>query len=142
MSFGKISDFDGEFECTFFPKVWGTLRNQLESGNVYAFRGKVDSSRESPTFLIDAIEDIKELESKAIQAIHITIDPNSFNDANINQLSDFLFDKSGNCSLYLHIDTGNNPYVVKINNQIRMNATDENLKQLRELTLVKNIWTE
>jgi len=60
----------------------------------------------------------------------------------LTDLRDFLFDKSGNCSVYFHIDMGNNPYVVKASQQITINATDDNLKALRDFSAVKNVWTE
>ncbi len=142
MAFGKLNDLDGTIEFTVFPKTWGVLRNQIESGGVYAFQGKLSVDRDSPSFLVDTIEDAKALETKALQAIHVNLEPGAINNENLNKLSDYLFDKSGNCSIYLHIYIENNPYVIKVNNQIRMTPTDENLKQLNELAIVKNVWTE
>ena len=60
----------------------------------------------------------------------------------LDQLKNFLFDKTGNCSVYLHINTGNNPYVIKANEQLRVNPSEETLKKLQEINFVKEVWTE
>ena len=142
MAFCKLIDKEGEIDCTFFPKTWAQLGPQLQDGEVYAFRGKVDGSRDTPSFLVDAIEDPQTLENHAAQSVHITVDPTFTGEQNLAQLKDFLFDKMGNCSVYFHIDTGNAPFVIKANTQITISSAPEVLKELREIPYVKEVWTE
>ena len=142
MAFAKLSDLTGQIDCTFFPKVWGTLRNQLEPGNVYAFCGKVDTSRDTPSLLVDTMEDAKVLENHSIKAVHILMDKEFKSEGEIQDLKNFLFAENGNCSVYFHIDAGNNPYVVKANDQLHMNAEKETIQQLKELAFVKDVWLE
>ena len=142
MAFAKLSDLTGQIDCTFFPKVWGTLRNQLETGNVYAFCGKVDTSRDTPSLLVDTMEDAKVLENHSIKAVHILMDKEFKSEGEIQDLKNFLFAENGNCSVYFHIDAGNNPYVVKANDQLHMNAEKETIQQLKELAFVKDVWLE
>ena len=142
MAFAKLNDMDGQIDLTFFPKTWETMRGQIEDGNVYAFRGKVDGTRDTPSLLVDAIEDVEQMESHAAQSVHIKLDKNFNSEPAIAQLKDFLFDKMGKCSVYFHIDTGNNPYVVKANDQISVTADEQTLKALREINFVREVWTE
>ena len=142
MAFAKLNDMDGQIDLTFFPKTWETMRGQIEDGSVYAFRGKVDGSRDTPSLIVDAIEDVEQMESHAAQSVHIKLDSNFNSEISISQLRDFLFDKMGKCSVYFHIDTGNNPYVVKANDQISVNADEPTLKALREINYVREVWTE
>jgi DNA polymerase-3 subunit alpha len=118
------------------------MRGQLEDGNVYAFRGKVDGSRDTPSLIVDAIEDVEKMEMHSAQSVHIKLDTNFTSEPQISQLKDFLFDKMGNCSVYFHIDTGKNPFVIKANSQITVSSAPEVLKELRGIPYVKEVWTE
>ena len=142
MAFAKLNDMDGQIDLTFFPKTWETMKTQLQDGEVYAFRGKVDGSRDIPSLIVDAIEDVEQLESHAAQSVHIKLDTNFNAESAISNLRDFLFDKMGKCSVYFHIDTGNNPYVIKANDQISISADDNTLKALKDITHVREVWTE
>ena len=142
MAFAKLNDYDGVIDLTFFPKTWEELKPKLEDGNVYALKGKVDGSRDTPSLIVDSIENADELENHSIQAVHIMIDPNFDNEGVLSELKNFLFEKTGKCSVYFHIDTGNNPYVVKANSMITVDASEQTLNSLREINIVKQVWTE
>ena len=144
MAFAKLSDYDGQIDITFFPKVWETVKTQLQDGEVYAFRGKVDlpQNRDIPSLNVDAIENIDELETHSAKSVHIQIAPNFNSELSISNLKNFLFDKMGTCSVYFHIDTGNNPYVVKANDQISITPDEQSLKALRDIDFVRDVWTE
>ena len=142
MAFGKLNDYDGTISLTIFSNEWEKLKDTLEKGNVYAVKGKVDASRGEPCLIIESIEDPKQLESHAIQSVHIQLATNYEDSIGISKIRDFLFEKTGKCLVYFHIDTGNNPYVIQANDQLRINPTPENLNELKEFDYVKNVWTE
>ncbi|MCQ2592353.1 MAG: DNA polymerase III subunit alpha [Treponema sp.] len=142
MAFCKINDFDGSIECTFFPGEWESLKSQISDGKIYAFKGKVNVSKDTPSFFVEAVEDAKNLEQHSIQSVHINLDSNFNSPAALSKLKDFLFDKKGNCSVYFHIDTGKNPYVVKMNNMLGVSSEPEVLKELKNIDYVKEVWTE
>ena len=142
MAFAKLVDYEGEIDCTFFPKTWGVLRNQLEDGGIYAFKGKVDGSRGTPSLLVDSIEDAKALENRSVESVHILLSPDFSTEAAISDLKNFLFDETGNCSVYFHVDTGKNPYVIKANNQLHMAADDETIAKLKSVGCVQDVWLE
>ena len=142
MAFAKLVDYEGEIDCTFFPKIWGVLRNQLEDGGIYAFKGKVDASRDTPSLLVDSIEDAKLLENRSIESVHLLLNTNFNNETQISDLKNILFDERGNCSVYFHVDTGKNPFVIKANDQLHINAEEATIEKLKSVSFVKDVWLE
>ncbi len=142
MAFAKLEDYEGSIDCTFFPKTWQTLRLQIHDNGIYAFRGKVDGSRDTPSLLVDSLEDVKQMEMHSVQSVHISVESNFQNAVEITQLRDFLFDKSGNCSVYFHISVDKNAFVIKGNDQMTVSCMDDVLSQLRTIPYVKEVWTE
>lgn len=142
MAVCKLNDYDGQIDCTFFPKTWETMRGTINEGEVYAFKGKIDISRDPPALLVDSVENVKDLENKSITSIHVLLESNFKSEEEVVFLKDFLFDKTGNCSVYFHMNINNNSYIIKANNQIRLSPSDEVLKELKELCIVKEVWTE
>lgn len=142
MAFAKLQDYDGELDLTFFPKTWETMKTQIQDGNIYAFKGKVDGSREEPSFIVDSIEDINSLKTKSIHEVHISLQ-NSFNsEQELTKMKDFLFGLSGSCSVYFHIDTSYGPYIVKANSSLTCSSNPEVLTKIKDLDFVKEVWTE
>lgn len=142
MAFVKLNDFDGVLDCTIFSSSWEKMRNTLEVGGVYAIKGNVDVSRETPSFIVDSIVDIQTLEQQAISSIHIEIDSNFQSEDAISELKNFIFAKEGGCSVYFHIEANNEFFVIKANDQLKMSAIREDLNSLREIPFVKDVWTE
>ena len=140
MAFAKLQDYNGSFDLTFFPKTWETMKDKIQNDTVYAFKGKIDSSREQPSMLVDAIEDPKILQEKAIEEVHIQLE-NGFNDEKqIFNLKEYLFGSSGSCAVYFHIDTAEDTYIVKASSQLTAPATKEFVEDLRGIPFVKDVW--
>jgi len=142
MAFFKLSDYNGSISCTIFPKSWESIKNIVTEGGIFAFRGKLDASRGEPSFLIDAIEDAQELENRSVHSVHVVIDPNFNNPAAVTELRDFLFENKGNCSVYFHISTNNSPYIIKTNSQLGLSPDPDVIKELKDVSFVKEVWTE
>ena len=141
MAFAKLQDYDGEIDLTFFPKTWETMRPSIQDQTIYAFKGKVDGTREAPSFIVDSIEDITSLKAKSIQEIHIELEPTATSESEFTKIRDILFGQPGNCSVYFHLDTNIGSYIVKANPQLTISSSEETLKRLNELPQIKNIWT-
>ena len=142
MAFAKLQDIYGEIDLTFFPKTWAILYSQIKEDGVYCFKGKVDGSRETPSFLVDSIEPIEQLKQHSIKELHIELD-NSFNsETDLNSIKEFLFAKTGSCYIYFHIDTQNGNYIVKANQQLTVQPDKDLIQQLLDMPFVKDVWTE
>ena len=142
MAFAKLSDYNGEMDLTFFSKTWETLKTQVQDGKIAAFKGKVDGSREQPSFIVDSIEDPSVLKEHSIKEVHIEVENSIQTEADISKIKDFLFAQNGNCSLYFHIDTASGPFIVKANSQLTVSSSKEVLSQIEDLPLVKDVWCE
>ncbi len=142
MAFAKLSDFKGDIDITFFPKTWGAMRDKIEVEGVYAFKGKVDGSRETPSFLVDTLEDPKDLQEKAITAIHIQLE-SGFNSAKeITVIRDFLFGAQGSCFVYFHVDINGKTYIVQANTQMTAPASEDFIAELKDLPRVQDVWLD
>ncbi len=142
MAFGRLQDFKGIIDLTFFAPVWAELRSKVQQDGIYAFRGKVDGSRDRPSFLVDSLEDPETLQARAIHELHIQLTPDCNEEQKITRLRDFLFGTSGTCAVYFHIDTGTTgPFIIKANPQMTVPSTPEFIKSLEAQPCVSEVWT-
>ncbi len=153
MAFAKLQDFDGSIDLTFFPKTWNGefskdgalikpgLKDKIQNEGVYAFKGKVDASREQPSFLVDSLEDPAVLQQKAIEEIHIQLESNFNDERQIFNLKEFLFGNSGNCSVYFHVSTLTDNYIIKASAQLTAPSSKEFVEELKGISFVKDVWT-
>ncbi len=141
MAFGKMQDLTGFIDLTFFPKTWGVLRAQIADGKVIALKGSLDGSRETPSLLVDELLEINSLKEKSVQQVHVKLGEEEASEIKIQKLRDILFARQGNCSLYLHIDTPNGPYIVQANTQLRVPCDMDFIQKLQETEGVEQVWT-
>ena len=142
MAFAKLADFRGTIDLTFFPKTWETMKGQLKDESVYAFEGKVDASRETPSFIVDSIVDINSLQKRAISSMHIKFPKNTSDLKEITPLKDFLFGAEGNCSVYLHMNVKDKDYIIKGNSQLTVPVNDNFLSKIKDFQVVEDAWYE
>ena len=142
MAFAKLQDFKGEIDLTFFPDDWTKFKPIIKNEGVYAFKGRVDGTRESPSFIVSSIEDPKTLEERSITAVHIQLENNFGTLQEINPLRDFLFGGQGNCLVYFHIEVEGSDYVVKANSQMTVSADPASVQAIKDLPLVKDVWCD
>lgn len=141
MAFGKLQDMAGFIDVTFFPKTWAVMRTQVAVEKIVALKGKVDGSRETPSFLVDELLDLNSLKEKSIQQVHVQLEGQIQDAVKMQELRDFLLSRQGSCSLYFHIDTSQGPYIVKANSQALVPSDKEFLSELEAQSSVKEVWT-
>ncbi|MGN0725644.1 MAG: DNA polymerase III subunit alpha [Treponema sp.] len=140
MAFGKLQDFKGMIDITFFPPIWATLRPQIHSGKIYGFKGKLDGSRGTPSFLVDSLENLESLKTHSIHEVHIQLNFQDFSQEKIEHIRDFLFGVTGNCSVYFHIDTENGPYIIQANPQLSVPSTPGFIQELKDQNGIADVW--
>ena len=140
MAFAKLQDFYGQLDLTFFPKTWEELSSKVEKDKIYAFRGKLDTSRDEPSFIVDGIEDPEVLQNRAIAEVHIQLTEGFTDEKQIFNLKEFLFGNSGNCSVYFHMNAENYSYTIKANSQLSSPGTKEFIEALKLQPFVKEAW--
>lgn len=139
MGFGSFEDFNGAIDLVFFSDVWEKNRDKLTVDSVWGLTGKIDASRETPSFLVESVLDPADLQEKAVREIHITL-LKGFSEKNLDVLRDILFASSGVCCVYFHIETDKGQVTVKANNQLTVPSASEFLQELEGLPLVKEVW--
>lgn len=158
MAFAKLQDYSGEIELTFFPSVWNDkvdknsgqitkegLYRKIKDQTITAFKGKVEAKENfedgAPAFLVESIEDANSLKEKSIQEVHISLESNFHDEKAIAEIKEFLFEKSGNCSVYFHLKTQQGMYIVKGNQQLLVASDPDTLYELESFPLVERVWT-
>lgn len=158
MAFAKLQDYSGEIELTFFPSVWNDkvdknsgqitkegLYRKIKDQTITAFKGKVEAKENfedgAPAFLVESLEDANSLKEKSIQEVHISLESNFHDEKAIAEIKEFLFEKSGNCSVYFHLKTQQGMYIVKGNQQLLVAADPDTLYELESFPLVERVWT-
>lgn len=140
MAFAKLQDFNGTIDITFFSKIWAEISSKVTNDGVFAFKGRIDVSRETPSFIVDSMEDIKKLEINKSKELHIQLENQLKNELEIQELKNFLFGTSGNCFVYFHIDTNKGNFTIKASTQMTVPADKEFLNRLRDIPFVKEVW--
>jgi DNA polymerase-3 subunit alpha len=142
MGFGTFEDFNGVIDLTFFPKTWEQCREKLVPDSVWGLTGKIDTSRDTPSFLVESWINPDELQAKSIREVHIKLSPDISRESELHPLRDFLFESAGGCSVYLHVGAGGKTYVIHAANQIHVSASDEFMEQVQEMPGVVQVWKE
>lgn len=142
MAFCKLQDIEGSIDCTFFPKTWEIMRDKIENNGIYAFKGKVDGTRDTPSFLVDSLEDAQRLENMSKSSVHIRLDDKFSSSQHLLPIRDFLFDNMGDCSVYFHVGINKIPYIVKSEAQLKVAYSEKLIKDLAEYPHVLEVWSE
>ncbi|MDR2517328.1 MAG: DNA polymerase III subunit alpha [Spirochaetaceae bacterium] len=67
MAFGSLADYTGEIDLTFFAKVWKNFRDDVSVESRAAFRGRLDTSRAKPSFIVSQVMDLEKMRKKALR---------------------------------------------------------------------------
>jgi DNA polymerase-3 subunit alpha len=67
MAWVTLADYNGEIECTFFPAVWGTYQDVIETGTFAILRGKMQQNKGQWGFLADEYIRAEDAEAAARQ---------------------------------------------------------------------------
>src|SRR5574344_2194904 len=142
MAFAKLADFRGSIDITFFPRTWKEIGTKLAAEGAYAFKGKVDGSRDTPSFLVDSMEDIESLQAHAMKSVHIQLKPGFSDVRDIGPLRDYLFGAQGSCVVYFHVEISGKMYIIKANTQMTTPSTSTFIQAVKDMPVVEDVWCE
>ncbi|MDR2897825.1 MAG: DNA polymerase III subunit alpha, partial [Spirochaetaceae bacterium] len=142
MAFGSIEDFNGSIDLVFFPDLWEKQRDNIKDDSVWGLTGKIDTSRETPSFIVDALINPDELQEKSIKEIHIRMLPGFTEERDLSRLRDMLFESSGNCSVFFHIDTAQGDKTIKANHQMTVSSSEDLIENISGVSVVESVWRE
>ncbi len=142
MSFAKLEDLAGSVDLTFFPKVWERCRERVTEDAIIAVSGKMDFSREPPSFLVDELLDIDNLKEKSVKEIHIKLSSPLINQQQLNKFQDAIIGSDGPCSVIFHMETAQKKYTVKASALTGVSSGDDFIRELEGYAFVENVWKE
>ncbi len=141
MCFGKLQDYSGSFDIAIFSDNWAKLKDRIHNDGIYAFRGKISQQPDrEPSFSVEDIEDPSSLQQRAISELHIRLEDGFNSEHQIFQLKELLYETMGSCTVFFHLNTENNSYTVKANDQLTAPATKEFADKVRDMPFVKETW--
>lgn len=133
-----LSTFDADLNTVIFPKLWKEIYGNIAEGKVLAFTGKLDKSRDMLQLICEKVQETKELGNHAYNQVHISLN-SSFTEENLVSLREFLLDRSGHCSVFLHL---NRNTVIRATNQLRVQE-DLSVPENSVLSeFIDDIWKE
>ena len=84
----------------------------------------------------------EELGVKTAKEIHIQLDPVFTEKKTLEPLRDYLFEASGSCSVFFHIDVHEKPFTVKAASQISVTPDEGVISDLKNQPCVLSVWKE
>jgi len=144
MAFAKLLDDRSSVECVIFTRVFENRRDLLKDDNIVVLRGRVDRSRGEPKFLVDDIQHPEEFKSASVSAVHVRLDGDPLKETSLYQLRDFIFDKGGRCSLFLHLNTAGRSAetVIRASSAITIRPDADVLERMQSYPSVMEVWKE
>ena len=145
MGFGILEDYNGSIELVIFSDAYEKYKELLCEDNIVLIKGRLDNSRDSDLkFIVNEIKSPEGLPEKQARTVHIRFDKEFDEEESLYTLRDFVFKKSGNCTLFLHLCKNNNTKesIVKASSGIGISSENDVLEQLRNYPYVTEVWKE
>ncbi|MDR1956944.1 MAG: DNA polymerase III subunit alpha [Treponema sp.] len=166
MAFVTLSDYTGETELTFFPKIWKDVEEKIQMDQIVALKGTLEhpKNRERPTILVDTLLDREKLQADAVargpleprpdapprippgkpfQEVHIRLDVHAADqEETLYPLRDLLTDKPGSCSVFIHVPLKEGETVIRTTSQISVAADPAAIDSFTRCAGVATVWCE
>ncbi len=143
MAFAQLADFNGSIELILFSDIYDSKRSLIANDAIVGVQGKIDTTRGDPKVKVDDIMEPGHLPQRPAQAVHVRLSEVGTEES-LHAMREYLLDRRGSCSLYLHVESGNGggETVVQASAQIRVAGSEEVLAGLRDYPQVADVWTE
>jgi DNA polymerase-3 subunit alpha len=161
MAFASLSDFKGEIDLVFFPRAWEFSRDKVQENRCVAVKGRLDKSREKPSFQVSSVVEAAKLKRKAAKLseeaaaetapaagpsyreLHIRLDRAAAErEENLFSLRDYLYGASGPCPVFIHVPITEDELVIRAASQIGAFADPSCIEALALCAGVAEVWPE
>jgi DNA polymerase-3 subunit alpha len=166
MAFASLSDFRGEIDLVFFARAWEFNRDRIEENRCIAVKGKLDKSREKPSFQVSSVLETAKLKRKAAKTggeaepegaepspaappaasyreVHIRLrETAAEQDENLYPLRDYLLDNPGPCAVFIHVPGSGGETVIRTATQLSAAGDASRLDALTRCSAVAQVWGE
>jgi DNA polymerase III subunit alpha len=145
MAFGKLEDFNGQIEIVLFEKAFEASRELLHDRSVVGAFGSFEERRGKMQFVVEKLVGPEDLEETAPVPVHIrlALGNNAQSDKDtLHALRAFLYERRGNCPVFLHLGENGQEKVVKASSQLTVSGKESILEEIRSYGPVTAVWTE
>ncbi|HEX2955841.1 MAG TPA: DNA polymerase III subunit alpha [Chitinispirillaceae bacterium] len=142
MAFLELEDFDGMLELLVFGDAYEKFRHLLAADSMVLIHGQISKreGEEKPKLKVDNCISLSEAREKLVRSIHIKLKTQGLEKDFIDEIRNECQKNKGDCTLILHLVTGeSNTYKIKAKN-CRTTANPEMIKSLREKVGKENVW--
>mgnify|MGYP000422954989 FL=1 len=143
MAFALLEDFAGSIELVIFTSVLEQYGHKLQEDAILGVVGRIDLSRDRPSFIVEEVKEPDMLEHKEISELHIALNGSLCNEEDFYQLRSFIIEHPGPCSVYLHFrdpKNGESERIIRASAQLKVSGKKEIQLQLQELPGVEEVW--
>ena len=144
MAFGKLEDFNGQVELVLFENAYEESRELLHDRKVVGALGTFEERRGRMQFVVEKLVGPEDLEETAPVPIHIRLkvcESNGDEMERLRGLRAFLYERRGNCPVYLHVGENGRETVVKASSQLTVSGKESILEEIRRYEPVEAVWT-
>jgi DNA polymerase-3 subunit alpha len=164
MAFASLADYNGQIDLTFFPSAWEFNRDKVIENHCIAVKGKIDQSRDKPSFQVSSVLELGKLRRKASRLaaeaeealpvktdtppettdsreaqwneLHIRLmEAAAGQEENLYPLRDYLAENPGFCPVYIHVPLPGGETIIRA--AAGTNVPAEKLAQTR---CVAEVW--
>ncbi len=141
MAFAQFEDFNGSIELVIFSDAYEKYRERLKKDVAIGITGKVDFQRGEAKFKVEEVKNPEDLPEQEAREVHIRISPD-MEESDAERIRDFVLDKHGNCSVYIHIRKQGKEFVIKASNSLSLSSHNDVLSVLKTYPRIQEVWKE
>ena len=141
MAFGKVEGYGGSIDIVLFADTLERNPGRFVVDAIVFLRGKVDTSRETPSLKVEDFVNPADLREKSYRDVHIVLHPVRRED-DLEDLRDILYSSSGQCGVVLHVKGTQGQVAVRANAQITCAPKNDVVEKLRETPVVADVWLD
>jgi DNA polymerase-3 subunit alpha len=143
MAFVTVEDYDGAVEVVIFPAVYEKCRDLVRPEGIVAVTAKVDATRGDPKLIAEELCTPEALLERRVRSVHARIEAGTLPEESLIQLRDYLIDRQGSCSFYIHLQARGKEVVIRASPQMRVLPDDEVLDGIRRCApQVVEVWKQ
>ena len=140
MAFGAVENPGGSIEIVVFSDTLERFRERFVVDSVLFLRGKIDCSRDKPSFKVEDFADPEALQERSWQEVHVELGGGIEQDEDLYELREAILDAPGSCQVFFHLHGRACDEVVRAHAQITCSADEASLEKLRAVPRVVKVW--
>lgn len=141
MAFGKVEVYGGSIDIVAFANVLERHAGRFVLDDIVFLKGKIDLTRDPPSFKVEDAVDPAELKEKSYRDVHIVLRTVRSEDE-LEPLRDVLFSASGSCGVVFHVPGQDSQTLIRAHSQINCSPRPDVMDKLREVAVVADLWLD